>query len=163
MSADPGPRNALRVFFLQLYSFISLYTMRYIQMWTNAQVDAIIVDQISSNSAQQFLSGFCDSFRFQKNLGLQFASLTSVCRVPFPAVEQLEFVKLFRSISSPCPRSATASMSIQSCVHQQQLVQPCLSEDGFTRGQSAVGVTQPRDLLAGRVSPGLGARRRKTQ
>lgn len=50
-------------------------------MWTNAQVDAIIVDQISSNSAQQFLSGFCDSFRFKKNLGLQFASLTSVCRI----------------------------------------------------------------------------------
>lgn len=57
-------------------------------MWTNAQVDAIIVDQISSNSAQQFLSGFFDSFkspdsfRFQKNLGFKFAPLTSVCRIP---------------------------------------------------------------------------------
>lgn len=86
MSADPDPRNALRVF-LQLHSFFSLYTVRYIKMWTNARVDAI-VDQISSNSAQQFLSGFCDSFkspdsfRFQKNLGFKFASLTSVCRIP---------------------------------------------------------------------------------
>lgn len=56
-------------------------------MWINALVDAI-VDQISSNLAQQFLSGFCDSFkspdsfRFQKNLGLKLASLTSVCRIP---------------------------------------------------------------------------------
>lgn len=45
MSADPGTRDALRVF-LQLHSFFSLYTVRYVKMWTNALVDAI-VDQIS--------------------------------------------------------------------------------------------------------------------
>lgn len=127
-------------------------------MWTNALVDAI-VDQISSNSAQQFLSGFCDSFkspksfRFQNNLGLKFASLVSVCHIQL-LFNNRDFVQSTR-VRKTVSIDLQPLSQIGHAVHEHlvlspsaaQLVQPRLSEDRFTRGQSAVG-----DATAGFIS-----------